>query len=135
MTEQRNRMNESQGDRYDRSMYEDASARPAREEKRNGLYCKFANFFCDDKENIKDIMQQLGNCSDDDERIKEELFLLLYFFIMTFEKRAYSIQNIILKNKQNLIGIIDDFHEAAEDEDTKQLMLVLINTLHQLQRF
>lgn len=52
-----------------------------------------------DKENLKDIMQQLGDCSSDDERIMEELFLLLSFFIMTFEKRADRIQNIILKNK------------------------------------
>lgn len=37
-------------------MYEDASARPAREEKRHGLYYKFSNYFVDDKENLKDIM-------------------------------------------------------------------------------
>jgi hypothetical protein len=33
MMETRHKMNESHGDRHDRSMYEDASARPAREEK------------------------------------------------------------------------------------------------------
>lgn len=74
----------------------------------------------------------MGNCTDDDERIKEELFLLLSFFIMTFEKRAYPIQNIILKNKANLIGIIDDFKSVAEDEDTKSLMQVLIDNLQSI---
>lgn len=48
------------------------------------LYTKFANYFVDDKENLKDIMQQLGSLADDEERIKEELFMLLSFFIMTF---------------------------------------------------
>jgi hypothetical protein len=36
-------------------------------------------------------MQQLGSVSDDNERIKEELFLLLSFFILTFEHRAEKI--------------------------------------------
>jgi len=73
-------------------MYEEAhSARANKDEKKYGIYYKFANHFVDDKENLKDIMNQLGNCSDDDERIKEELFLLLSFFIMTFEKRADRI--------------------------------------------
>ena len=40
-------------------------------------------------------MQQLGSVSDDNERIKEELFLLLSFFILTFEYRAEKIQHII----------------------------------------
>ena len=108
---------------------EDQARQHKGEKQKNGLYHKFANHFVDDKENLKDIMQQLGNCSDDDERIKEELFLLLSFFIMTFEKRADRIQNIILKNKTSLISIIEDFHQTAEDEDTKQLMQVLIGTL------
>ena len=56
MMESRHRMNDSQGDRHDRSLHEDASARPAREEKKHGLYYKFSNFFVDDKENLKDIM-------------------------------------------------------------------------------
>jgi hypothetical protein len=56
-------------------------------EKQKGAYFKFSTYFVDDKENLKGIMQQLGNLSDDEERIKEELFLLLSFFILTFEHR------------------------------------------------
>ena len=78
---------------------------------------------------MKDILIQLGNATDDDERIKEELFLLLSFFIITFPNRANKIQNIILKNKDNLIDIINDFHEKAEEEDTKSLMDVLVSKL------
>ena len=69
-------------------------------------------------------MQQLGDA--DDERIKEELFLLLSFFIITFPNRVDKIQNIIIKNISNLIEIINDFHATAEDEDTKSLMEVLV---------
>jgi hypothetical protein len=36
-------------------------------------------------------MQQLGDATDDDERIKEELFLLLSFFIITFPNRQPRI--------------------------------------------
>ena len=79
----------SEGDRYDVSMYEDKSAR--KEKVNQGLYYKFSNYFVDDKENLKDIMQQLGDATDDDERIKEELFLLLSFFIITFPNRADKI--------------------------------------------
>ncbi len=58
MQDQR-KLDQSQGERYDRSMHEDVnnSARPAREEKKYGLYFKFANHFVNDKENLKDIMQ------------------------------------------------------------------------------
>ena len=75
----------------------------------------------------------MGNASDDDERIKEELFLLLSFFIITFPNRADKIQNIILKNKNNLIEIINDFHECAEEEDTKSLMNVLVSKLAEIE--
>jgi len=37
-------------------------------------------------------MEQLGNLPEDEVRIKEELFTLLYFFIMTFEKRHDRIK-------------------------------------------
>ena len=56
-------------------------------EKAKGPYFRFSTYFVDDKENLKGIMQQLGDLSDDEERIKEELFLLLSFFILTFEHR------------------------------------------------
>ena len=74
-----------------------------------GYYTKFANFFCDDKSNLKDIMEQLGNLGEEELRIKEELFMLLSFFIITFENRQDRIKNIILKNKDNLVGVIKDF--------------------------
>lgn len=118
----------SEGERHDRSMYEDEGTNTSR----GGLYNRFANFFVDDKENLKDIMQQLGSLSDDEERIKEELFLLLSFFILTLGKRADRIRNIIKKNKENLISIIAEFKQKVEDEDTQQLMEVLISTLENL---
>lgn len=65
------------------SMFEDKSARNNNKVNK-GLYYNFSNYFVDDKENLKDIMQQLGETTEDDERIKEELFLLLSFFIITF---------------------------------------------------
>ena len=77
-------------------------------------------------------MTQLGNAGEDDERIKEELFLLLSFFIITFPHRAEKIRNVIFKNKNNLIGIINDFHETAEEEDTKSLMDVLVSKLQEI---
>lgn len=61
----------------------------------------------------------MGSLSDDEERIKEELFLLLSFFIMTFDRREDKIKNIIKKNKENLTSIISDFGVKAEDSDTK----------------
>jgi len=61
----------------------------------------------------------LGSLSDDEERIKEELFLLLSFFIMTFDRREDKIKNIIKKNKENLTSIISDFGVKAEDSDTR----------------
>jgi len=53
----------------------------------NGYYSKFSNYFCDDKKNLMDIMEQLGNLGEEEVRIKEELFMLLSFFIMTFDNR------------------------------------------------
>ena len=74
-----------------------------------GQYYKFCTYFVDNKENLKDIMMQLGTSADGQERIKEELFLLLSFFILTFEYRKHRIRNMIVKNKRNLVGLIEDF--------------------------
>ena len=63
-------------------------------------------------------MQQLGNLSDDEDLIREELFLILSFFILTFENRQDLIKKIIYKNRQNLFNLIDDFRNKSEDEDT-----------------
>jgi hypothetical protein len=78
-------------------------------------------------------MQQLGDLSDDEERIKEELFLLLSFFILTFEHRQDRIKNIILKNKSNFISIISDFRQKVEDEDTQSLLDALASKLTHIQ--
>ena len=66
-------------------------------------------------------MQQLGNLSDDEDRIREELFLILSFFILTFENRQDLIKKILFKNRQNLNNLIDDFRNKSEDEDTQSL--------------
>lgn len=102
---------ESEGDRYDRSIFDDMSQQKkyGDKDKKHGLYYRFATYFVDDKNNLKDICQQLGSLSDDEERIKEELFLLLSFFILTFEKRQEAIQDAIKKNKANIVGLIQEF--------------------------
>ena len=51
-------------------------------------------------------MEQLVNVPDDEERIKEELFLLLSFFILTFEYRTDKIKSIIFRNRENFILLI-----------------------------
>ena len=56
------------------------------------LYYKFSSFFVDNKFNLKDIMMQIAVVNDESEqKIKEELFLLLSFFILTFEYRRKAI--------------------------------------------
>ena len=75
----------------------------------------------------------MGDLSDDEERIKEELFLLLSFFILTFEHRQDRIKNIILKNKNNFISIISDFRQKVEDEDTQSLLDALASKLTHIQ--
>ena len=54
-------------------------------------YFRFASYFVDNASNLKNIMMQIGALTDDEERIKEELFLLLSFFILTFENRKPKI--------------------------------------------
>lgn len=83
------------------------------------LYYRFSTYFVDNKENLKDIMEQLVQVPDEEERIKEELFLLLSFFILTFELRADRIKSIIFRNKQNFLTLIDDFREKVDEEDTQ----------------
>lgn len=74
-------------------------------------------------------MQQLGNLSDDEDRIREELFLILSFFILTFENRQDLIKKILFKNRQNLNNLIDDFRNKSEDEDTQSLLDALEHKL------
>ena len=72
-------------------------------------YFKFSTFFVNDKANLIDIMIQLGNLNDDEERIKEEVLLLLSFFILTFEHRTNKIRSIIMKNTSLFIKVMEDF--------------------------
>jgi len=103
------------------------------EEKHKGLYYRFSNYFLDDKVNLKDIMQQLGSLADDEERIKEELFMLLSFFIKTFYDRQEKIRNIIIKNRDNLVSITEDMKRTAEEDDVKVMMELLIDRLRKLE--
>ena len=128
--EEEKALDKSVGERFDKSMFmDDPKMMYKGDEKEKGLYNKFANYFCDEKENLKDIMQQLGILSEDETRIKEELFMLLYFFIMTFEKREDRIRNIISKNKDNLVKIIENFEEHTTEEENKNLMQTMLDKL------
>jgi|TARA_B110000285_G_scaffold209979_1_gene251455 hypothetical protein len=55
------------------------------------MYYYFATFFVDDKENLKEITTKLGDLPDDEDKVKEECYLLLSFFILTFENRQPRI--------------------------------------------
>jgi hypothetical protein len=77
-------------------------------------------------------MMQLSNLDADEERIKEELFLLLSFFILTFEFRSLSIKSVIVRNKSNFIELMKEFFENTEDDDSKNLMTALINKLNNI---
>jgi len=56
------------------------------------LYYKFCTYYVDNKHNLKNIMELVANVSHEDEsKIKEELFLLLSFFILTYEYRVDTI--------------------------------------------
>jgi hypothetical protein len=77
-------------------------------------------------------MRQLGELDDDEIRIKEELFMLLYFFIMTYNTRKESIKNIIKKNQSKLIEVCQEFKEVTNEDDNKTLMNAMINTLENM---
>jgi len=66
---------------------------------KDAQYYRFATYYVDNKENLKDIMEQLVQVPDEEERIKEELFLLLSFFILTYEHRSNKIKSILFRNK------------------------------------
>jgi len=82
-----------------------------------------------------DIMIQLGNLSDEEERIKEELLLLLSFFILTFEHRDAKIKNIIMKNTGLFLEMMEDFSTKTEDEETKNLISALTSKLGMIENF
>mmetsp|Transcript_10330 Transcript_10330/g.15840 ORF Transcript_10330/g.15840 Transcript_10330/m.15840 type:complete len:80 (+) Transcript_10330:1227-1466(+) len=74
-------------------------------------------------------MRQLTEVSDDKERIKEELFMLLSYFILTFEYRRDGIKNTIIRNLGNFTTLISEFRENIEDEDTLELLDALLGKL------
>lgn len=55
------------------------------------MYYYFSTYFVDDKENLKEILTKLGDLPDDEDKVKEECYLLLSFFILTFENRQPRI--------------------------------------------
>lgn len=91
-----------------------------REETYDGIfYYFFSKFFVDNKYNLKDIMVQISTVNEDSEqKIKEELFLLLSFFILTFEYRILTIKTIIYNNRQNFYELIDQFNATIDEEDS-----------------
>ena len=75
----------------------------------------------DDNDNLKDIMVQLGTLEDDEKRIKEELFRLLWFFVMTYESRQERVKTTIRRNKENFKRVVEDFIELGVEEEQQML--------------
>ena len=69
------------------SMMDLVNDRPPQQATHQPMYYYFSTFFVDDKENLKDITTKLGDLPDDEDKVKEECYLLLSFFILTFENR------------------------------------------------
>jgi hypothetical protein len=97
-------------------------------------YFKFSTYFVNDKQNLMDIMIHLGNLSDDEERIKEELLLLLSFFILTFEHRDPQIKKIIIRNSALFVTVMEDFNAKTDCEETKNLINALTSKLNNIEK-
>ena len=52
------KLNASDGDRHDRSMFDDQEGKNkyGSNERKSGIYSKFATYFVNEKENLKDVM-------------------------------------------------------------------------------
>ena len=61
--------------------------------------------------------------------MKEELFLLLSFFILTLDHRKPVIQNLLVKNSKGLLEMFEEQERESENDDDKQLMTHLSNEL------
>ena len=97
-------------------------------------YYKFGTHFVDNKNNLKNIMELVAGVSNDPEsKINEELFLLLSFFILTYEYRCDAIQSILYKNRENFYAIIGDFIQTVEEEKTEQLLTALESKLYNIE--
>jgi len=81
------------------------------------IYYKFCTYYVDNKHNLKNIMELVANATES--KIKEELFLLLSFFILTYEYRIVSIQSLLFKNRDNFYSLIGEFKADVEEEETE----------------
>jgi hypothetical protein len=77
-------------------------------------------------------MEQLVDLPDDEKRIKEELFKLLWFFIMTFDHRVDKVKTIITKNKDKMILVVKEFMEQGLEEEEQRMMEGLVFKLENL---
>jgi len=78
-------------------------------------------------------MKQLGDLTDDEERIREELFMLLSYFILSFEYREERIKSIITRNHDNFVTLIQEFKAKTEDQDTVDLLETILVKLSEIQ--
>lgn len=73
-------------------------------------YYRFSKYFVDNKYNLKDVMMQILTLNDDTEqKIKQEFYMLLSLFVLTYEYRETMIRKIIYQNKGNFIELIKQF--------------------------
>ena len=80
-------------------------------------------------------MKQLLEVSDDEIRIKEELFHLLSVFIATYENRSEKVRRDLYANRVKLTKIMQEFREVAErneEEESIELMDELIKKLKRI---
>ena len=80
-------------------------------------------------------MKQLLEVSDDEIRIKEELFHLLSVFIATYEARSEKVRRDLYANRVKLQKIMQEFRETAEsieEEDNIELMDELMKKLKRI---
>ena len=60
------------------------------------------------------------------DRIKEELILLLSYFLMTFELRTNKIKKIITKNAHNLHVLINQIAQNNDNEEMTSIYDTII---------
>ena len=94
------------------------------------MYYKFSKFFVENKYNLKDIMIQISQTDEQSHsKYKEQLFLLLSFFILTYEYRHKTIRTIIFNNRDNFKKMIEQFDATIDDEDCSHLLRTLCQKL------
>lgn len=80
-------------------------------------------------------MKQLLEVSDDEIRIKEELFHLLSVFIATYENRNEKVRRDLYCNRVKLTKLMQEFREIAErneEEESVELMDELMKKLKRI---